>query len=77
MKTGEKCEACKGSGMLDYGPNINLDPSGESIVCQCDYCNGTGIFDGRDFTCYRCKDVDICPGAWNLYNTNGDCLASK
>ena len=29
------------------------------------------------FTCYDCKNNDICKYAWDLYNTNGDCLASK
>jgi hypothetical protein len=28
-------------------------------------------------TCNECEDVLRCPFAYDLYNTNGDCLASK
>lgn len=28
-------------------------------------------------TCYTCGDKDICKYAFDLYNTNGDCLAMK
>jgi hypothetical protein len=28
-------------------------------------------------TCYRCPDADTCPHAWDLYNTDRDCLADK
>ena len=31
----------------------------------------------ESFTCFRCKDKDICKYANDLYNTNGDCLAMK
>ena len=29
------------------------------------------------FTCDDCGGVDECEWAWDLYNTNGDCLAEK
>ena len=29
------------------------------------------------FTCFKCKDNKICAFAWDLYNLNGDCLATK
>lgn len=29
------------------------------------------------FTCNKCVDADTCPWAWDLYNTDGDCLAYK
>lgn len=29
------------------------------------------------FTCDDCADKDVCDWAWDLYNTNGDCLATK
>lgn len=29
------------------------------------------------FTCFKCKDNKTCPFAWDYYNLNGDCLASK
>lgn len=28
-------------------------------------------------TCFKCVDEKTCPFAYDLYNTNGDCLASK
>jgi len=30
-----------------------------------------------EFTCNRCTDADTCRLAWDLYNIDGDCLASK
>jgi len=30
-----------------------------------------------DFTCNTCEDVAICEFAWDLYNTQGDCVADK
>ena len=30
-----------------------------------------------DFTCNRCSDVLTCEFAWDLYNTQGDCVADK
>jgi len=31
----------------------------------------------KEFTCNRCADSGTCEFAWDLYNTNGDCLAMK
>lgn len=31
----------------------------------------------RDLTCLDCPCVGECEWAWDAYNTNGDCLASK
>jgi hypothetical protein len=31
----------------------------------------------NDFTCKGCTESENCFCAWNLYNTDGDCLASK
>jgi len=28
-------------------------------------------------TCATCPDVGTCPYAWDLYNTDGDCLGSQ
>lgn len=28
-------------------------------------------------TCHRCSEKDVCEYAWDPYNTDGDCLASK
>jgi len=28
-------------------------------------------------TCFNCIDRDTCDCAWDIYNTNGDCLAAK
>lgn len=30
-----------------------------------------------DFTCTNCQQVSTCPSAYDLYNTNGDCLEEK
>lgn len=31
----------------------------------------------EDFTCSNCKMVDGCPFAFDMYNTDGDCLMEK
>jgi len=31
----------------------------------------------EDFTCHECLDKDVCQYSFDLYNTNGDCLAFK
>lgn len=31
----------------------------------------------EEFTCNKCPAADDCAFAWDLYNTNGDCLADK
>ena len=31
----------------------------------------------EDLTCSRCDCVGECQYAWDLYNTQGDCLADK
>lgn len=31
----------------------------------------------KQFTCHTCKQQDTCTWAWDMYNTNGDCLADK
>lgn len=35
------------------------------------------IFKWRNYTCNGCPDVQGCEYAWDDYNTDGDCLASK
>lgn len=30
-----------------------------------------------EFTCHFCADKDSCEFAWDLYNTDGDCIADK
>lgn len=31
----------------------------------------------KDFTCHDCCDCSICEFVYDMYNTDGDCLASK
>ena len=31
----------------------------------------------EDLTCNTCDEKNSCLYAWDLYNTNGDCLAEK
>lgn len=31
----------------------------------------------EDMTCHDCEHTGTCEFAWDLYNTNGDCLAQK
>lgn len=31
----------------------------------------------EDFTCNKCDMINKCVWAWDLYNTNGDCIYSK
>lgn len=39
-------------------------------------CDNIGLT-REDFTCYNCPTMLNCEFAWDLYNTNGDCLAEK
>jgi len=34
-------------------------------------------FDPEYYTCDQCQDRYVCPLVFDLYNTDGDCLASK
>lgn len=36
-----------------------------------------GNADHTSLTCARCSLCDTCEFRWDLYNTNGDCLAEK
>ena len=48
------------------------------IITYCDLEQKVKVeYNEKDFTCSRCKIVSSCDYAWNLYNTNNDCLASK
>jgi len=31
----------------------------------------------EELTCFKCDEKDTCKYAWDLYNTDGDCLANK
>ncbi len=31
----------------------------------------------EEFTCHHCRALRVCPFAFDPYNTNGDCIASK
>lgn len=31
----------------------------------------------EEMTCTKCSDVGICGYAWDLYNTDGECLVMK
>jgi DnaJ-class molecular chaperone len=73
----EKCKYCGGSGELNYGPNKEIDPTGLNIICGCDVCDGTGEFIEDKYTCSKCSDKDTCPFAFDAYNTDDCCLASK
>lgn len=33
--------------------------------------------DKEDTTCFYCPDNATCPCAWDIYNTDGDCLMDK
>lgn len=35
------------------------------------------ISPAREVTCEKCQYNDACEYAWDLYNTDGDCLAMK
>ena len=39
--------------------------------------DGTRVPAKEHMTCYRCPQADTCELAWDLYNTDGDCLADK
>ena len=74
---GKKCTCCGGAGELNYGPNKDVDSSGSDLVCDCDICEGTGVLKEDKYTCSKCKDRDDCPCAFDMYNTDGDCLMGK
>ena len=72
-----KCTACKSTGIWNYGPNLEIDPTGADITCDCEICDGTGDPEKGNNTCVKCSKNKTCPFAYDGYNTNGDCLASK
>ena len=37
--------------------------------------DGVRVPSKEHMTCYRCAEADTCPMAWDLYNTDRDCLA--
>jgi hypothetical protein len=39
--------------------------------------DGLTVPDKGNMTCNGCPQVGTCDLAWDLYNTNGDCLAMK
>ena len=39
--------------------------------------DGISVPPKEDFSCNTCDDAPICEFAWDLYNTQGDCVASK
>jgi hypothetical protein len=38
---------------------------------------GREVTSKTSITCETCRSNDDCEFAWDLYNTNGDCLAEK
>ena len=39
--------------------------------------DGVRIPSKDEMTCDHCPEADTCPFAWDLYNTDNDCLADK
>jgi hypothetical protein len=39
--------------------------------------NGVAVPAKDEFICNNCPEVDTCEFAWDLYNTDGDCVADK
>lgn len=39
--------------------------------------DGINVPSKEAMTCAQCVCADDCPYAWDLYNTEGDCLADK
>ena len=64
----DKCQFCGGSGAEAYGDY-------ETQVCY--YCGGTGEHREEHYTRNECSIKDTCQFAFDLYSTNGDCLAEK
>lgn len=53
-------------------------PSYEAGKAAYDRFPGLSPFPSKaSFTCSVCRAIRGCPWAWDLYNTNGDCLANK
>jgi len=67
-----KCPECNGYGQV---PSYDVTPIEENDICI--MCNGSGLLDKNKFTCNTCFSKDECQYAWDLYNTDGDCLALK
>lgn len=70
------CPFCGGSGIQKqyvWENNVRIEIDSYS----CSECNKTGVRNDSIFTCNKCIDKDICDCAWDAYNINGDCLASK
>lgn len=39
--------------------------------------SGISVPSKESMTCSKCSESGTCEFAWDLYNTDGDCLASK
>jgi hypothetical protein len=72
-KNPDECPFCD-KGIINYGPNLDIDSTGDDVTCTCDMCHGTGLFTEVEFTCKNCTDSKACPCAFDMYCTNGDCL---
>ena len=63
------CPVCNGVGQITDFDGLNCR--------ECDQCNGSGLANAEDYTCFECGDVETCKYRYDSYNTGGDCLASK
>ncbi len=82
LKTGENRRLCNfivGADRIlrskDRRDMAHLDKEG-LIARAKDFWVEVG-YNLKDCTCNDCRDVEHCRYAFDLYNTNGDCLAEK
>ena len=70
----------------DYTPHkdISVESIIEQVRTQCmkamtdqEVATDPAKIPKEDFTCHTCTSVDTCDYAWDLYNTQGDCLGEK
>lgn len=66
---GFRCMECR-EVFIDPECDKKLEADYQKFVV--DICAKT-----KNQTCVSCKDNMKCKFAWDLYNTNGDCLAAK
>lgn len=67
--SGYRCMDCQGA-FIDPAQDEELEKQYREFVVKVDK-------ETRNYTCIHCNINRECVVAWDLYNTNGDCLPSK
>jgi len=61
----------------DYLENLKKVYEAQAQVAEEELVSDDPPLAKENYTCYICKDNKVCKYAWDVYCTNGDCLAEK